>query len=164
MLEEAYAGLSIFSGLSTEQLQHLDTLLVRCQYPAGITIFEQGQPAMNLYIVAEGEITISYKPYDGPALTVARIQPGGVFGWSAALGHDVYTSSALAACNTTALCVPAAGLRRFCEQYRPTAAIFVDRLAGGIAVRLNDTHGEVLSILTRALNLCDNSDRRDPNA
>jgi CRP-like cAMP-binding protein len=157
---DVYAGLSVFNGLTAEQLRSLDTLLVHCRFPQGFTIFEQGQPAANLFIVTEGEIVISYKPYDGPSLTVARIQPGGVFGWSAALRRDIYTSSAQASNDSSALCISSSGLQRFCEQQPDTAAAFLDRLASVIAARLNNTHTEILSILTRGMDLSDNCTRR----
>ena len=153
---DVYAGLSVFSGLTAEQFHSLDALLVHCRFPQGFTIFEQGQPATNLFIVTEGEIVISYKPYDGPSLTVARIQPGGVFGWSAALRRDIYTSSAQASTDSSGLCISSAGLQRFCEQQPDTAAVFLDHLAGVIAARLNNTHTEILSILSRGMDLSDN--------
>ncbi len=50
----------------------------------------------HLYFLLEGEVLINYKPYDGPPLTVARIAPGGVFGWSTALGRKCHTTAAQA--------------------------------------------------------------------
>ena len=54
--------------------------------PRDTHVFEQGQLSDYLYILTSGKVIIRYKPYDGPPLTVATIGPGGVFGWSAALG------------------------------------------------------------------------------
>lgn len=160
MPNEVYAGLNLFHGLTADQIRILDCLFLHCRIPPGTIIFNQGQPATNLYIVVEGEVVISYKPYDGPPLTVARIQSGGVFGWSTALGRTIYTSSALAASECYALCISGAALHRFCEQYPDTGAVFLERLAGVIAARLNNTHTEILSILTRGMDLSDNNSRR----
>ena len=57
-------------------------------------IFAQGDRAEFLYVVVEGEVSIQFKPDDGPALVVSRIKDGGVFGWSAAFGRGSYTSGA----------------------------------------------------------------------
>ncbi|HEY9089203.1 MAG TPA: cyclic nucleotide-binding domain-containing protein [Anaerolineaceae bacterium] len=154
MSQEAYADLDLFQGLTAEQLRDLDSLLVHCHYPQGTTIFEQGQAAANLYILTEGEVVINYKPYDGPVLVVARIQTGGVFGWSAALGRDIYTSSAQAACDCAAYCVSGMALQRFCSRFPDTGTAFLERLASGIARRLNSTHTEILSILSRGMCNC----------
>jgi len=160
MSKEVYAGLNLFHDLTADQLRILDSLFLHCRFPSGTTIFDQGQPATNLYILVEGEVVISFKPYDGPPLTVARIQSGGVFGWSAALGRSVYTSSALAFSECGMLCIPGAALHAFCERYPDTGALLLERLAGVIAARLNNTHTEILSILTRGMDLSDNSCRR----
>ncbi len=160
MSKEVYAGLNLFHGLTADQLRILDSLFLHCRFPSGTTIFDQGQPATNLYILVEGEVVISYKPYDGPPLTVARIQSGGVFGWSTALGRSMYTSSALASSECSTLYVPGAALHVFCERYPDTGALLLERLAGVIAARLNNTHTEILSILTRGMDLSDNCSRR----
>lgn len=160
MSKEVYAGLNLFQGLTADQLRNLDSLFLHCRFPSGTTIFNQGQPATNLYIVVEGEVVVSYKPYDGPPLTVARIQPGGVFGWSTALGRSLYTSSALATCECSTLCISGAGLHHFCARFPDTGTVFLERLAGVIAARLNNTHTEILSILTRGMDLSDNNCRR----
>jgi len=160
MSKEIYAGLNLFHDLTADQLRILDSLFLHCRFPSGTTIFDQGQPATNLYILVEGEVVISYKPYDGPPLTVARIQSGGVFGWSAALGRSMYTSSALASSECGMLCIPGTALHVFCERYPDTGALLLERLAGVIAARLNNTHTEILSILTRGMDLSDNSCRR----
>lgn len=160
MSNEVYAGLNLFDGLTADQLRNLDSLFLHCSFPSGTTIFNQGQPATNLFIITEGEVEILYKPYDGPPLTVARIQPGGVFGWSSALGRTMYTSSALASSDCSALCIPGTALHNFCERFPETGTLFLERLAGVIAARLNNTHTEILSILTRGMDLSDNNCRR----
>ena len=97
MLRQELAHLAIFKNLDGDELERIAPLLSLCFFQPDEIIFEQGQQAVYLYILLEGEVIISYKPYDGPALTVARIIPGGVFGWSAALRRDIYTSAAISA-------------------------------------------------------------------
>lgn len=58
--------------------------------------FGQGAAADALYILLDGEVEIRYKPDDGDARMVNRIEPQGVFGWGSAIGRDRYTSSAVA--------------------------------------------------------------------
>jgi CRP-like cAMP-binding protein len=160
MLWEDYAALPIFKGLSPDQFRLLDNILEFCQFPQGIIIFSQGKIAANLYILTEGEVSIRYKPYDGPPLTIAHIQPGGVFGWSAALGRSTYTSEAITAENSCTFRLSSINLHRFCERYPDVGALFLDRLASVIAARMRNTHNEILTILTKSMNLSDNYWRR----
>ncbi len=142
---------SIFDGLSREQLHSLEPILHPCQFPADLVVFEQGASAKYLYILTSGEVLVRYKPYDGPALTVARILPEGVFGWSAALGRDVYTSAAVTAQPSEAYRIRSSDLRTLCERVPDTGAIFLDRLAGVIAERLRNTHSEILAMLNQGV-------------
>ena len=85
---------NLFDGLTPDQRQLLRPMFVPCDGYSGTVLFEQGDPAEHLFWVVVGEVTINYKPDDGAAITVARVRPGGVVGWSAALGSRAYTSSA----------------------------------------------------------------------
>ncbi|HZU87601.1 MAG TPA: Crp/Fnr family transcriptional regulator [Anaerolineaceae bacterium] len=142
---------SVFDGLSREQLRSLDPILHPCQFPADLVVFEQGAPAKYLYLLLAGEVMIQYKPYDGPSLTVARIFPGGVFGWSAALGRQAYTSAAITAQPSETYRIRGSDLRNLCERVPETGAIFLDRLASVIAERLRNTHSEILAMLNQGI-------------
>lgn len=160
MLKEEFIHSPLFQGLSAEQLKVLESVFNPCDYAKGEVIFEQGQIATNLFILVSGEVVIRYKPYDGPALTVARIRPGGVFGWSAALGRDVYTSGAAAEENSKALGISGNELHRFCEKNPEVGMALLERLAGVIAARLRNTHSEILTILTKGMDMSDDCWRR----
>src|SRR5574338_1125831 len=151
MFRQDYARFSIFSGLNDCQINQLLPYLQEARFPEDSQIFEQGQPAENLYILLSGEVVIRYKPYDGPPLTVARIDPGGVFGWSAALHRIFYTSGALAVQESLAYCIRGASLAVILKEYPETGEILLDRLASVIARRLRETHTQVLGILAQGI-------------
>ena len=96
MVDEKYYDLPIFQHLSAVQLDALNAIFECKTYAPDEIIFAQDQSAGHLYFLLEGEVLINYKPYDGPPLTVARIAPGGVFGWSTALGRKCHTTAAQA--------------------------------------------------------------------
>jgi CRP-like cAMP-binding protein len=75
------------------------------------------------------------------------LAPGGVVGWSAALGSRRYTSSAVSTAYTQLLRVRGSDLRDLCEQHPNTGIIILDRLAGVIAERLHSTHEIVVRLL-----------------
>ncbi len=145
--------LHLFENLSPDQFSLVCPLLVPCDYVEGSVIFEQGEAAENLYLVLSGEITVQFKPDDGPALIVARLGPQSVVGWSAALGSPEYTSAAICATNSRLLRLSGADLRDLCAKHPETGTIVLERLATGIAERLSNTHTHVLALLEQGLKI-----------
>lgn len=139
--------LSIFADLNDKQVSQLKSMMELCSLPADMVIFEQDTVANYFYILVEGEISIRYKPYDAPPLVIARILPGDVFGWSAALGRKTYSSAAVATQNSKALRFRGNALQQLCDRCPKTAEVFLDRLARGISERLKYAHQDILDLL-----------------
>jgi CRP-like cAMP-binding protein len=85
----------LFHGVDAQHLALLRPLFERVSYRAGTTVIEQGAAADFLYLIEHGRLAISYKPYDGEPITITHVEDGGLFGWSAVVGSDHYTSSGL---------------------------------------------------------------------
>jgi CRP-like cAMP-binding protein len=154
---------SLFQGFSAEQVDHLLTLMEEHTYAADTEIFAQGARAEFFYILFRGEVTIRYKPYDGPSLVVARILPGGVFGWSAALGRKAYTASTIALRNGSAYRLRAEKLQKLCDQYPETGAILLKKLTEVISQRVQVTHDQVFRILNQGMSSSGNCARELEN-
>jgi CRP/FNR family transcriptional regulator, cyclic AMP receptor protein len=151
MFRQELSQVPIFLGFDEMQLEFLDPFVELCHFVKGQVIFEQGQAATFMYILRQGEVIIQYKPYDAPLLTVSRIEPGGVFGWSAALGRVEYTSAAIAVVDSAAYQLRGEGLSRICDLYPETGVVILGRLASVIAERLQSTHSQILSLLSQGL-------------
>ena len=147
----AFPNLFLFRDLFPAQLKLLHPLFIPCEFTPDTVLFEQGDPADNLFAVVSGEVVVNFKPDDGPVIVVARVQPGSIVGWSAALGSRRYTSTAVCTTYTQLLRVRGDDLRRLCVQHPDTGMIFLDRLATVIAERLHSTHDMVLSLLQLGL-------------
>lgn len=141
----------LFQDLLPKHLTLLQPLFIPCEFNADTVLFEQGDPAENLFAVVSGEVVVNFKPDDGPTIVVAKVQPGSIVGWSAALGSRRYTSTAVCTTYTQLLRVRGDDLRRLCLQHPDTGTIFLDRLATIIAERLHSTHDLVLSLLQLGL-------------
>jgi CRP-like cAMP-binding protein len=157
MFKQDVAELPLFKGLSLPQLELLATLVYPMEWKAGETIFYQGDPALHLYILMRGEVALDFKTYDGVLIGIGQILPGGVFGWSAALGRDCYTANATAVRDITALRLLGTDLHILCEEHPETGIILLDHLADLIAEKANATHDQVFELL------CQGVDIRDPN-
>lgn len=125
-----------------------------CQ--AGTLILEQGAPAEFLYLVISGTVDVSYKPYDGSPITVSHVEKDGLFGWSAVLGSEAYTSSATAIEDLEAFRVHGSDLRKFCMQHPDAGKDILERLADGVASRWKDSHKQVKSLLVQGMTECHN--------
>jgi CRP/FNR family cyclic AMP-dependent transcriptional regulator len=147
---DIFKKLNFFEGLSDVQLELLRPIFELCDCPPGMKIFVQGAPATYLYIVVAGEVLVEFKPYDSPPIVIARVKPGGMFGWSAALGNRDYTSGAVSTTYTQVLRVQGDDLRNACEKRQDLSDIILRRLADVIAQRHN-VHPQVMAILETGL-------------
>jgi CRP-like cAMP-binding protein len=160
MFRQELGQLPIFRGLSKTQLSLIDPILNLCHFSQDQVIFEQGQPANFVYIILRGEVIIQFKPDDAPLLTVTRINPGGIFGWSAALRHKVYTSMACTTMESDAYRFSGLDIHILCEKYPETGVVLLGRLASVIAERLHSTHAQILNILSQGMDLDSDCGRR----
>jgi len=141
----------LFHELTPQERAQIAPLFRVMVYPGNTIIFTQGFPARYLYLLRQGEVHIRYKPHDGPALTVATIAPGGVFGWSAALMRPTYSSSAITAGKTEVLRLHNQELVRFYQQNPKVGLRLVDILAAAIARRLNSPRQQIVALLEEGL-------------
>ena len=137
----------LLEGLNSAQRALAEPLFVPCEFEEGTTLFEQGDPAEYIYAVLSGEVMVNFKPDDGPSIVVARVYPGSVVGWSAAIGSRNYTSAAVCTTQAQLLRVYGDDLRKLCNTDQETAGLILDRLATVIAERLHSTHDLVMSLL-----------------
>lgn len=138
-----------------ESLAHIAEHIDLKRYDADAIIFKQGDPAEHLFILLSGGIVIRYNPPDGDVLDVAEISEHNVFGWSAALGRESYTSSAICTVACELLSISGNDLRLICQRYPETGVIILERLAGVIAQRLRNTHEHVMDLLRSGIHPCE---------
>lgn len=153
MLSQVLSQLSIFSDLTQDQLNLLESIFSLANCKEDQVIFEQGAPADYLYIVISGLVAIRFTPDDGEPITVARIQDGGVFGWSAAFGSDKYTSAAVCLGDASMMKVLGEELKKFRQEHPETGILILERLATVVAERLknSDSHEQVFALLEHGL-------------
>jgi CRP-like cAMP-binding protein len=148
---EKYSQLAFFKDLQPGDVQLLAPYFAPQTWVAGTVIFEQADYAEYVYLVVNGEVTIRYKPHDGPMMTVTRVMPGGIFGWSAAIFNPAYTSGAVCSRDSEVLRIRGKDLRTICEKHPELGRIILDRLAGVIAERKNIQQGAVTSMLANGM-------------
>jgi CRP-like cAMP-binding protein len=139
--------IAIFAELEPATRELLTPLFTRCQATAGTTIFTQNAPADCFFILLTGEVLIRFKPYDGEELTVSRILPGGIFGWSAVLGNPHYTASAISENACQMVSMRGADLHRLCHDQPAIGSQILGVLASAAGENYSNAHTQVIALL-----------------
>jgi CRP-like cAMP-binding protein len=143
----AFEEIPLFANLSPQDREWVASYFARYQAAVGTLIFAQKASADYFYLLLSGEVLVRFKPYDGEELTIARIQPGSVFGWSAALGNPNYTASAVSTGESYMLRMRGADLRQICRQNPELGAQVLELLAQAAGERLKDAKTQVFALL-----------------
>jgi len=142
----------MFEDLDENMISLLTPLFEVFSCQPGSIIFQQGDQAEYLYLVLDGKVDVSFKPYDGNPMTISHIDKGGLFGWSAVVGSDTYTSTALAIEDVKAFRIHGSDLLKFCREHPEAGKDILERLADGVSSRWKDAHKQVQSILFQGMN------------
>jgi CRP-like cAMP-binding protein len=148
---ETIPTIPLFQDLGVEQLSLLKPLFERYSCPADTIVFEQGDPAVFLYLILQGKMAIRYKPYDSPPIILTHLNAGDAFGWSAVVGRSTYTSTLICEARLEAIRINGADLRKLCIQQPETGKIVLDRLARLVSKRWKDARKQVKYILDEGM-------------
>jgi CRP-like cAMP-binding protein len=141
----------LFKELVEHQMDLLSQLFEPFSCQTGTVIFQQGASADFLYVVISGTVDMSFKPYDGNPITISHVGRDGLFGWSAVLGSENYTSSAIAIEDVGGFRIRGSELRRFCLEHPEAGRDILERLADGVSFRWKDAHKQVKAILFQGM-------------
>ncbi len=141
----------IFKDLDEKYMDLLKPLFESFSCNAGVIVLQQGTPAEYLYLLISGAVEMTYKPYDGTLITISHVEKDGLFGWSAVVGSEKYTSSAIAIENLEALRIRGRELRQLCADHPEAGKDILERLASSVSLRWQDAHSQVKSILEKGL-------------
>jgi CRP-like cAMP-binding protein len=141
----------IFKNLDKNYMNLLKPLFEPYACNAGVTVLQQGEPADYLYLVINGTVEMTYKPYDGVPITISHVEKDGLFGWSAVVGSEKYTSSAIAIESLETLRIRGSELRKLCVDHPEAGKEILKRLASSVSSRVQDAQEQVKSILKQGL-------------
>lgn len=87
----------IFSELDTQSLEKIIELAQPAEFESESVIFNEGEPAENIYILTSGKILLEQKMTKHITVTVDTLKPGEILGTSGLMGYENYTLDAVAA-------------------------------------------------------------------
>jgi len=132
----------IFSGLSEGELADLSEIAADRSYPAGESVFWEGDAPGWFYVVADGKIKVLKHSSTGKEFIIAFFGPGEMFGEVAVFENRPYPASAQAGSDTRVLAIRRDDFLRFLAQ-RPELALRIIYVLGG---RLRDAQGRLSDI------------------
>ncbi len=99
----ALATMPLFKGLTTKELSQLNELLRVKTFPAGATLFTEGQPGEAVYIIISGTIKLHAEQADGRDVFIDLSGAGDVVGEMSIIENTGRTLSALTLEESTCL-------------------------------------------------------------
>jgi len=143
--------LTIFGDMNKESIELLQPLFEPYSCSSGDTVIQQGERADYFYLILNGKVEVSFKPYDGMPITVSHVGKDGLFGWSAVVGSQTYTSSVTAIENLETYRIHGDDLRKLCVEHPEAGKQILERLATVASSRWKNAHQQVKSILVNGL-------------
>jgi len=140
-------------GLTAEEYGLLARLFEPFDAGAHTVIVKQGEAAAYLYLIESGKVSVRYKPYDGPMITLTHLHAGDIFGWSAVVGHDCYTSDVVSTTEIRALRLRGRDLRRVCSEQPAIGGRILEKLAGAVSPRWVHARKQIEVLLQASLQM-----------
>lgn len=141
----------IFKNMKEEHVNLFQRLFERYSFRSGTVVVQQGEPAEYLYLVISGKAQVSFKPYDGSPITISHVAKDDLFGWSAVMGSNTYTSSVTAIEELETYRIRGSRLRMLCVEYPEAGREVLERLANAVSSRWRNAHEQVKSILLNGI-------------
>ncbi len=144
--EELLSKVSAFASLTPRELKEVAAIVHKRQYRTGEPVFYQGDPGLGMYIIQEGEVSITISGKDGSEGELAVLTEGDFFGELALI--DESPRSANAICKTECLLIGffRPDLFELIEKKSNLGIKIVLKLAEIVAERLRKTDKELSKI------------------
>lgn len=145
MLNHTWFG----SDLAPETQERLAKLGTLRDFEVDDIVVHEGQDARELGILLSGRLALrTLIPERGP-VTILSIEPGDIFGWSAALGDTKTQSTAVATLPSQALMIDGIKLRAALKEDHALAASLYPRILQAVGRRLRATRMQLLDLFAR---------------
>jgi len=158
-VKQVLASSQLFGELSDDELEKIAALSREEVYEAGTTIFREGDPASDLYIVEDGKVVIEMQIRLGPGGpgrqgAIDVMTKGQVFGWSAIGERQTLSMSARCIEDTKVITLDGDRLSRLFDEDSRIGSKVRKKLLGVVYSRLRrtrDTLAHILSIASHDL-------------
>ena len=118
----AVSGLALFEQLQPEDIDEILRLAATRRYAPGDRVFEQGDTAMQFYVLLHGRLRVTQVTSEGQQVVVRMVNPGDLFGIAKAIRRVDYPGTATAVSDSLVLSWPMHLWTEFLTRY-PSLAV-----------------------------------------
>ena len=148
--KQLFKDCPLFDSLFDADLERLDAISSPQEWGPGGTIFTEGNPAKDLYVLERGRVALqmqlpSTQPRLGRSITVDVATKGEVFGWSAVVQPHTYTLTAVCLETTRGLAIDGFKLRNLLKSDHRIGYEVLGALIRVVASRVDETRRLLIS-------------------
>lgn len=171
--KELLKGFPFFSDIPQEHLSDISQISKLSKFDLSQTIFQDGEDAINLFCVVDGEVELSIKVRDKILksniiyeeyvqthfetiendIIVDSIESGDVFGWSALIKPRLYTTTAKCSKPSMIISLPADKLKAFFNRNSRLGYVIMARLSELISQRLRNRTNKLIEGWSQAFDV-----------
>jgi CRP-like cAMP-binding protein len=145
-LRQVLDELGFAADLPEAVLDELATAAALIDYPAGATIFHEGNENHFLYFVHTGHVGLDMHVPGRGRVRILTLGPGEMLAWSALVGDGRMTVSAIAIDDTQVVAAAAQKLSDICRNNHQVGYELMARMAQALAQRLTATRLQLLDL------------------
>lgn len=142
----ALQGTEFVRGLEQRHLEQLAAMATEVNFPAGETIFREGDLSNTVYLIREGQVAVEAHVPSRGRVTLLTVGPGQLLAWSSLFPPRRKTASARTVAPTWAIAFDATRLREACQMDCELGYTLIWRVAEVIADRLKATRLQLLDV------------------
>lgn len=131
-------GVTIFSGLSDEELVRLCKTCDILRLPEGDSVVREGMPATEIYIILDGEVEIVLNA-EHEAISLAILGPGNCIGEASVIGVQSHSASAIVKKDARLLLLSRNTLLSILQDDKGMFSLLILNIARELARRLRHT-------------------------
>ncbi|MCA9184059.1 MAG: Crp/Fnr family transcriptional regulator [Pirellulaceae bacterium] len=143
---EILRELEFLTGIADEYLQKIAALATLESHDANVTVFREGDPASNIYLVIEGKISLEICAAGIGCRQILTVSQGDLLGWSPVLEQSRLTATARTLTPTQLLRIPGSQIVTLCEHNPRFGYEFMRRAAIALAKRLTAARVQLLDV------------------
>jgi len=141
----------LFNKLNKRDISTLSNIIHNRNYIPGEYVFYQGDPGIGLYIIREGEVTITRENEHGEKIKLATFKKGDFFGELALVDGEKRSASALADTDCRLAVIFKPDLDEYIEKYPRNGIKILQGISQIAAVRLRTINEEYFSLHSKNL-------------
>jgi len=146
--------IQILEGIDERRLEELRKHLCLCHHVQGETILRQGEATEALYFLLSGKVSVILKEDDGKQHTLAKLDPGEIFGERAMLTGELRTADVIASTPVQALQLKQEDFDAMllcCPEIHANLCVKLARQIGNWTIRHQQDERENREILTNLI-------------